>query len=79
MVKDVDATIRFYHDILGFELLTREKEEDQTYWAKMSLLEFSLSFKEENRLRREVTFMKDRPIGGSTARSICWEGRNAKS
>ena len=71
MVKDVEKTIRFYKQVLQFELVTSEKEKDKMYWAMMVLNGFFLSFKEEQKLKREVGFMKDQTIGGSTA--ICFQ------
>ncbi len=71
MVKDVEKTIRFYQQVLGFELAASERDKDKMYWAMMVLNGFFLSFKEEQTLKREVDFMKDRTIGGSTA--ICFQ------
>ena len=69
MVRDVAETVEFYKSALGFELLMSEEEEGKMYWAKLGMKEFYVSFKEEQRLKREVDFMKDQFIGGSIA--IC--------
>ncbi len=69
MVSDVDKTIDFYREVLGFTLIASESENESPYWAKMKMNNFNLSFKEESRLKREVPYMQNIPIGGSAA--IC--------
>ncbi|WP_185154099.1 glyoxalase/bleomycin resistance/extradiol dioxygenase family protein [Fulvivirga sp. M361] len=69
IVRDVAETVEFYQSTLGFELLVSEEEEGKMYWAKLEMKGFYVSFKEEQRLKKEVDFMKDHPIGGSIA--IC--------
>ncbi|MEM6829158.1 MAG: VOC family protein [Bacteroidota bacterium] len=69
MVVDVDQTIDFYEQVLGFELLLSEQENGSTYWAKMRKGAFTLTFKEEGRLKNELVFLKNQPVGGSVA--IC--------
>jgi len=71
MVKDVDETIHFYKEVLGFELLASEQDGGKSYWAKMSNHGFGLSFKEEQRLKREEEYYKDQGVGGSLA--ICFD------
>ena len=64
MVKNVSESVDFYTDILGFELVADEKENGMTYWAQLRLSDFILSLKEEDRIKKEVEFMKDRKAGG---------------
>ena len=70
MVKDVEETLSFYQDILGFELLANEVDADgRIYWAKLQFNNFLISFKDEKRLKEESEFMRGRQIGGGIA--IC--------
>ncbi len=70
MVKDVDATVSFYREALGFQLLASEQDSaGRSYWAKMSFEGFLISFKEELRLKQECEFMREKEVGGSM--SIC--------
>ena len=71
MVPRVEQSVHFYQEVLGFELLAKE-EEDQAgiYWALMSLNGFRVSFKEERRMKKEVEYLKDSKIGSSAA--ICF-------
>ncbi len=71
MVMDVDSSVEFYRDVLGFNLLAREDDDGKSYWAKMELNGFSLSFKAEDRMKSEVAFMREQSIGGSTA--LCFQ------
>lgn len=71
MVHNVDETIDFYQNALDFELEACEKDgDDRTYWAKMSYNGFMISFKEAERLKDEVVFMRDVSVGSSTALCI---------
>ena len=68
MVKEIEPTIQFYQIVLGFDLV--EKEADETgklYWALISLHDFKVSFKEEQRLKREYPFFQHKKVGGSVA------------
>lgn len=68
MVKDVAETIRFYQEALTFELVASEAGASQMlYWAKMKFSNYYISFKEEQRLKRESSFMVGREVGGSIA------------
>lgn len=71
MVRDVEETVEFYKNVLGFDLLASEQEDEALYWAKMALETFLISFKEERRLRNEVGFLSGQSIGSSAA--ICFQ------
>ncbi len=72
MVKDVDASVQFYQQVLGFEVLASEQTNDgATYWAKLKLNNFVLSFKEEQRLKNEEASFRGLEVGGSMA--ICFQ------
>ena len=74
MVKDVDASVHFYNEVLGFKLLASEEDNGRKYWAKLNLHDFHISMKEESRIKNEVPFLKDREIGGTTA--LCFQVDN---
>ncbi|MEM7549901.1 MAG: VOC family protein [Bacteroidota bacterium] len=71
MVKDVQETIQFYSEILEFELEAKEEDNGKLYWAKLSNHGFSISLKEEGRLKSEEEFMKEYKVGGSF--SLCFQ------
>jgi len=72
MVTDVDASVQFYRQVLGFTVVASEQNEaGATYWAKMQLQHFIISFKEEQRLKNEEESFQGLPVGGSMA--ICFQ------
>ena len=65
MVEDVDRTIRFYRDILGFELSLAVPGEDGYEWAFMKCNDVELMFQSRFSLVEEMVALKDLKIGGS--------------
>src|SRR5438045_1223167 len=65
MVENVNATVAWYRDVLGFALLTSVPEEGQFDWAMMKGGEVELMFQTRASLGGELPLMADRPIGGA--------------
>lgn len=69
MVEDVGRSMGFYREVLGFQLLAQEAAEGKTYWAKLELNGFLISFKSREKAAEESPFLLAGPPGGSL--SIC--------
>ncbi len=69
MVNNMEETIQFYEEILGFQTLIKEEREGLLEWAKLELQGFQVSFKPEAKMKEEVAFMKNKDIGGTL--SVC--------
>ncbi|MEA3441408.1 MAG: VOC family protein [Chloroflexota bacterium] len=65
MVEDVNRTIEFYSDVLGFELLVTVPEKGQFNWAMMKLDDVELMFQARSSLGGDLPVLADAPIGGS--------------
>ena len=65
MVEDVNKTIAFYKDILGFELLATVPETGQFNWAMMRRDNVEIMFQARASITEEFPVLKDRAIGGS--------------
>ena len=65
MVEDVNRTVGFYADCLGFELLTSVPEEGKFDWAMMHRDSVEIMFQARSSLGEEIPALADAPIGGS--------------
>ncbi len=65
MVENVNRTIGFYTDVLGFELLTTVPEEGHFDWAMMRKDGVELMFQARSSLGGELPALAEAPIGGS--------------
>ena len=65
MVEDVNRTVEFYADCLGFELLTSVPEEGKFDWAMMRRDSVEIMFQARSSLGEEIPALADAPIGGS--------------
>ncbi len=65
MVEDVNRTINFYKDLLGFELLANVPEEGQFAWAMMKRDGMEIMFQSRASLEEEIPALKQRDIGGA--------------
>lgn len=65
MVEDVNRTVEFYTDRLGFELLTSLPEEGKFDWAMMRWDSVVIMFQARSSLGEEIPAFADAPIGGS--------------
>ncbi len=65
MVEDVNRTIMFYKDVLGFEMVATVPKEGQLDWAWMKRDAVEVMFQARSSLGAEVPVLKDVPIGAS--------------
>jgi lactoylglutathione lyase len=65
MVEDVNQTVQFYKEIVGFELLTSVPSEGQFAWAMMKRDGVEIMFQSRTSLGDEITVLKQREIGGA--------------
>jgi lactoylglutathione lyase len=65
MVEDVNDTVAFYQDVLGFALLASVPEEGQFNWAMMQHDAVEIMFQSRASLTEDVPLFKDKAIGGS--------------
>lgn len=65
MVEDVNRTIEYYKNVLGFEVLTTVPEEGQFDWAMMKRDEVVLMFQARASLESEIPALVNAPVGGS--------------
>lgn len=65
MVEDVNRTIDFYRDILGFTLITTVPEEGQFGWALMQRDGIEIMFQSRESLSQDMPIFKGRAIGSS--------------
>jgi uncharacterized glyoxalase superfamily protein PhnB len=65
VVKDMDKTIRFYRDVLGFEVLMTAPEKEPFDWAMMKMGNVEIMFQTRQSLGGEMAAFKEIPVGGS--------------
>jgi uncharacterized glyoxalase superfamily protein PhnB len=65
MVEDVNRTIEFYRDVLGFEVTATVPEEGIFGWANTRHGEVEIMFQARLSLEEEVPALKGQPVGGS--------------
>jgi uncharacterized glyoxalase superfamily protein PhnB len=65
MVEDVNATVDFYRDVLGFELEASVPEEGELHWAMMVRGGVEIMFQSAADLKKEYVPFADMKVGGS--------------
>jgi len=65
VVEDVNATMAFYCDVLGFESVITVPEEGILDWALLKKGNVQLMFEAQRSIIKELPAFKDMPIGGS--------------
>ena len=65
MVEDVNRTIEFYKNFLGFELLVSVPEEGQFAWAMLKRDAVEMMFQSRTSLGEEIPALQQKEIGGS--------------
>jgi len=65
MVENVNRTVEFYRDTLGFKLLTTVPDEGQFDWAMMKRDGVEIMFQARSSLGQEVPALAGVSIGGS--------------
>lgn len=74
MVEDVNQTVDFYKDVLGFDLIATVPEMGQFNWAMMKQGNVEMQFQLRASLTEELPIFKDRAIGGTLTLYIGVEG-----
>ena len=64
MVGNVNETVKFYQEKLGFELVMSVPQEGVFNWAMVKHGEVSLMFQEKENIISEYPVLKDTPMGG---------------
>ena len=64
-VKDVNKTVDFYTNILGFNCIMTVPEEGQFVWAMVQADGLTIMFQELKNLAEEYSQLEKRSIGGS--------------
>ncbi|WP_299431215.1 VOC family protein [uncultured Maribacter sp.] len=65
MVKDVNATLDYYIDNLGFKLIDTNPESGQYEWGYVMLDNVGMMFQEEKSLKTEYKEIKSLKVGGA--------------
>jgi uncharacterized glyoxalase superfamily protein PhnB len=63
MVDNVNDTVRFYQEVLGFSLVMSVPETGTFLWAMMNCGKISLMFQEKNSMLDEYPVLKEPPTG----------------
>ncbi len=74
MVEDVNQTIEFYTNILGFDVLATVPEMGQLNWAMLKQGDVEIQFQLRASLTEELPIFKDKAIGGALTLYIGVEG-----
>ncbi|MCE5286812.1 MAG: VOC family protein [Pelosinus sp.] len=64
MVDNVNETVKFYQEVLGFSLVMSVPETGTFLWAMMSSEKVSLMFQERKSMLEEYPMLKDTSVGG---------------
>ena len=65
MVEDVNQTVDFYRDVLGFNLVMTVPDSGRFDWALVQHDEVEVMFQARASLTDEVPVLKDKPLGGA--------------
>ena len=65
MVEDVNQTVAWYKDVLGFEVLATVPDQGQFDWAMMRRDDVQVMFQARSSLTQEIPALAGAPIGGS--------------
>lgn len=65
IVDDVNETIDFYQNVLGFEMISSVPEKGKLDWAMMKNGETMLMFQNKESIENELPMLNDLPSGGS--------------
>ena len=74
MVEDVNQTVDFYTNILGFNALATVPETGQLHWAMLKQGEVEIQLQLRASLTEELPIFRDKPIGGALTLYIGVEG-----
>jgi uncharacterized glyoxalase superfamily protein PhnB len=65
MVEDVNQTVKFYKDVLGFELDQSVPESGQYDWASTRCGEVEIMFQARHSLSEDLPAFRELPTGGT--------------
>lgn len=65
IVDDVNETIDFYQNVLGFEMISSVPEKGKLDWAMMKNGETMLMFQNRESIENDLPMLNDLPSGGS--------------
>lgn len=65
MVEDVNKTVEFYKNILGFQAIMTVPHEGICSWALMKNGSVEIMFQLKKSLSKEISVLKNKKIGGS--------------
>jgi len=65
IVEEMDKTVEFYRDVLGFEVLMTAPEKDPFDWAMMKKGNVAIMFQTRQSLGDEMPAFREMPVGGS--------------
>ena len=65
MVKDVNKTIQFYEETLGFAVIVTVPQNGEFNWALVKCGDVDLMLQKRESLIEEIPALKDKEIGGS--------------
>lgn len=65
MVDDIQKTVKFYTDILGFEFVDAVPSKDTADWAMLKCHHVILMFQVRDNVASEYPILAQKPIGGS--------------
>lgn len=65
MVENVNRTVEFYRDVLGFEVTATVPEDGIFGWANTRNGAVEIMFQARLSLEEEIPLLKDRPVGAS--------------
>ncbi|MDX1546150.1 MAG: VOC family protein [Rhodothermales bacterium] len=65
MVDDVNATVAFYRDVLGFDLVMTVPDRGRLDWALLRRGGAEVLFQDRQRLADELPVFAERPVGGA--------------
>jgi lactoylglutathione lyase len=74
MVEDVNKTIEFYRDLLGFQVNATVPDKGKFDWASMKRDAVELMFQSRSSLSSEIPAYADLPIGGSLTFFVQMDG-----
>lgn len=77
MVEDVNATVAFYRDVLGFDLVTSVPESGALDWALVRRDTVDVMFQSRASLAADLPQFRDRSPGGALTFYIDLEGIDA--
>lgn len=65
IVDDVNETIDFYQNIIGFEMVSSVPEKGKLNWAMMKNGDTTLMFQSRESIENELPLLNDLPSGGA--------------